>query len=108
MGNLKRVALSLLFTFFVLRLPFAESDWFINYHIHVTNDLPLLNLPPNQPNFFLHCRSKNKDIGQRAMVKGKDYTWDTKVNFLRTTLFFCRAQWVGRKTIRFDAFVARP
>ncbi|GMI77464.1 hypothetical protein like AT3G24060 [Hibiscus trionum] len=106
MGNLKGVALPLLFTFFVLHLPFAESNWIINYHIHVTNDLPLLKSPPNQPNLFLQCKSKDKDIGERGMVKGQDYTWDTPVNFLRTTLFYCKARWVGHKTRSFDAFVA--
>ncbi|XP_039023535.1 self-incompatibility protein S1-like [Hibiscus syriacus] len=106
MGNLKSITLPLLLAFSLL-LPFAESDWFMNYHIHITNDLPLRNSPPNQPNLFLHCKSKKRDIGDRPMMKGQDYTWDTKVNFFRTTLFFCNARWVGHKRISFDAFEAK-
>ncbi|KAL4368834.1 hypothetical protein GQ457_05G030290 [Hibiscus cannabinus] len=106
MGNLKSVALPLLLAVSIMHLPFSESLWFFNYHIHVTNDLPLLNSPPGKPNLFLGCKSKNKDIGERAMVKGQDYTWDTKINFAQTTLFFCNARWEGRKRRSFDAFVA--
>ncbi|KAK8593580.1 hypothetical protein V6N13_042850 [Hibiscus sabdariffa] len=104
MGNLKNVALPMLLALSLLHLPFPESLWFINYHIHIVNDLPLGNSPPNQPNLFMHCKSKNKDLGDRPMAKGQDYTWDTKLNFFRTTLFFCNARWVGRKSRRFDAF----
>ncbi|KAK8575374.1 hypothetical protein V6N13_033376 [Hibiscus sabdariffa] len=74
MGNLKSVAIPLLLEVSILHLPFAESAWFLNYHIHVTDDLPLLNSPPGKPNLFLCCKSKNNDIGDRAMVKGQDYT----------------------------------
>ncbi|KAK8618319.1 hypothetical protein V6N13_132314 [Hibiscus sabdariffa] len=104
MGNLETVALQLLLVFSLLHLSFAKINWFYNYHIHIRNDLPLLNSPPDQPNLFLHCRSKNRDIGEKPMLKGQDYTWDTKINLLHTTLFFCNARWVGRKRMSFDAF----
>ncbi|KAE8673431.1 hypothetical protein F3Y22_tig00111783pilonHSYRG00232 [Hibiscus syriacus] len=58
------------------------------------------------PNLFLHCMSKDKDIGDKPMVKGQVYMWDTKINFVRSTLFFCQARWVDHKRITFDAFVA--
>ncbi|GMI77465.1 hypothetical protein like AT3G24060 [Hibiscus trionum] len=106
MGILKSVALPFLLVFSLLHLPFSESIWFTNYHIHVRNDLPLFNSPPNQPNLFLHCKSKKRDIGEKPMAKGQDYTWDTKINFFRSTLFFCNARWVGHKSRRFDAFIA--
>ncbi|KAK8480447.1 hypothetical protein V6N13_130313 [Hibiscus sabdariffa] len=106
MGNLKSVALPLLLAFSLLHLSFVESVWFFNYHIHVRNDLPSRNSPPHQPNLLLHCKSKNKDIGDRPMTTGQDYTWDTKINFFRTTLFFCNARWVGHKSRIFDAFKA--
>ncbi|KAK8501910.1 hypothetical protein V6N13_023308 [Hibiscus sabdariffa] len=80
MGNFKGVALQLLLVFSLLHLSFAKINWFYNYHIHIRNDLPL------------------------PMLKGQDYTWDTKINFLHTTLFFCNARWVGRKRMSFDAF----
>ncbi|GMI77463.1 hypothetical protein like AT3G24060 [Hibiscus trionum] len=104
MANLKGIALPLLLAFSLLHFPFAETAWFINYHIHVRNDLLTFKAPPVKPNLYLHCKSKNKDVGDRPMVTGDDYTWDTKINFLRSTLFYCNARWVDHKRITFDAF----
>ncbi|KAK8992245.1 hypothetical protein V6N11_048334 [Hibiscus sabdariffa] len=106
MGYLKGIALLLLLAFCLLHLPFAESEWFFNYHIHIRNDLPLLDSPPNEPNLLLHCKSKKRDIGSKALFQGQDYTWDTKINFFRTILFFCHTVWVGHKNRYFDAFIA--
>ncbi|GMI77460.1 hypothetical protein like AT3G24060 [Hibiscus trionum] len=106
MANIKGIALPLLLAFSVVHFPIAESAWLIHYHIHVRNDLPLINTPPGRPNLFLHCKSKDKDVGDRPMAIGQDYTWDTMINLLQTTLFFCNARWTGRKRITFNAFEA--
>ncbi|KAK8618233.1 hypothetical protein V6N13_132233 [Hibiscus sabdariffa] len=107
MTNLKGIALPLLLAFSLMHFPFSESLWFINYHIHVTKDLPLFKTPPGRPNLFLNCKSKDKDIGDRPMVVGQDYTWDTKINIAMSTLFYCNARWVDHKKITFDAFNAK-
>ncbi|KAL4324492.1 hypothetical protein GQ457_11G020060 [Hibiscus cannabinus] len=75
----------------------------INYHIHITNNLPLEN---NVPTLLLHCRSKDDDLGERAMYVGDDYKWDAKINVRHTTLFSCNAQWTKGKQRHFDAFTA--
>ncbi|GMJ08296.1 hypothetical protein like AT3G24060 [Hibiscus trionum] len=87
-------------------LAFAVSEDLLwrNYHIHVTNDLP--SEPHGEPSLYLHCKSKNKDLGEKSMVQHEDYTWDTKINLWRTTLFFCHAVWVNHKEQYFDAFKA--
>ncbi|GMI87895.1 hypothetical protein like AT3G24060 [Hibiscus trionum] len=79
---------------------------FINYHIHIANNLPN-DLPSGTPSLNLHCKSANKDIGWKSMLPGDDYTFDTKINVFRTTLFFCYAQWVEGKQQHFNAFDAK-
>ncbi|KAK8998525.1 hypothetical protein V6N11_083913 [Hibiscus sabdariffa] len=78
----------------------------ITYHIHITNNLPLESPANDVPTLRLHCRSKDDDLGERAMFVGDDYTWNAKVNVLRTTLFSCNAQWTKGKQRHFDAFTA--
>ncbi|KAK8653539.1 hypothetical protein V6N13_127534 [Hibiscus sabdariffa] len=107
MMNLKGIALPLLLAFSLLHFPFSESAWFINYHIHIRNDLPLLTTPPETPNLFLDCKSTGKDIGDKLMLVKQDYTWDTKINFAQSTHFYCNARWVDHKEITFDAFRAK-
>ncbi|KAH1091448.1 hypothetical protein J1N35_018705 [Gossypium stocksii] len=82
----------------------SEDLLFINYHIHVTNDLPS-DLPPAVPSLHLHCKSKDEDLGEKVMFKHEDYSWDAKINLFRTTLFFCYAWWEGKQQY-FEAFKA--
>ncbi|OMO59741.1 Plant self-incompatibility S1 [Corchorus olitorius] len=81
-----------------------EDLLFIKYHIHITNDLPS-DLPPGVPYLELHCKSKTKDLGLKKMLRHDDYSWDTKINYWRTTLFFCNAFWEGKQRY-FEAFKA--
>ncbi|GMI87896.1 hypothetical protein like AT3G24060 [Hibiscus trionum] len=83
-----------------------EDMMFINYHIHIGNDLPN-DLPAGFPSLNLHCRSADRDIGGRAMLSGEDYSFDTKVDLIATTLFYCNAEWVRGKQQYFNAFVAK-
>ncbi|KAK8482715.1 hypothetical protein V6N13_055129 [Hibiscus sabdariffa] len=105
MLDLKQILVALCITFPLAVAASEDEDilW-MNYHIHVTNYLP--SGPNGEPSLLLNCKSKTKDLGLRAMVKDEDYTWDTKVNFWKTTLFFCHAVWVNHKEIHFDAFRA--
>ncbi|GMI77459.1 hypothetical protein like AT3G24060 [Hibiscus trionum] len=111
MTNLKIIVFPMLLAAIsVLPYPWAlaasKDTLFKNYHIHITNDLPLFHSPPDKPQFYLHCKSGDRDIGDKAMLKGDDYTFDTKVNLIRSTLFFCNARWVNYKEMTFDAFRA--
>ncbi|KAE8731884.1 putative Leucine-rich repeat receptor-like protein kinase family protein [Hibiscus syriacus] len=84
----------------------TEDVLWVNYHIHITNDLPTSESESSKPSLYLHCKSKNKDLGEKGMVQHEDYTWDTKINVFRTTLFFCHAVWVNHKERYFVAFKA--
>ncbi|XP_039007864.1 S-protein homolog 18-like [Hibiscus syriacus] len=106
MADLKKIAFPML-AFSVLYpwvIAVSEDLWFINYHIHIVNDAPN-DLPPGIPSLRLHCMSGDRDIGERWMLQHEDYTWDTKINLIRTTLFHCNIWWEGKKLF-FDAFKA--
>ncbi|GMI64493.1 hypothetical protein like AT3G24060 [Hibiscus trionum] len=98
MADLKKIlcsmlALSVLYPFVTA---VSEDLLFINYHIHITNDVPT-DLPPGIPPLLVHCKSGDRDIGEKKMFPHDDYTWDTKINLIRTTLFFCNIWWEGRQ-----------
>ena len=103
MANLKEIFFPMLAFCFLYPLGFTVSEdrLFMNYHIHIINDLP-----PNVPSVvFLHCKSKNRDIGQKSILLHQDYTWDSTINLTRTTLFFCQVWWDVKKRY-FVAFKA--
>ncbi|XVE81446.1 hypothetical protein DITRI_Ditri15bG0064300 [Diplodiscus trichospermus] len=108
MAKLKESFLPVLALCIFYSLAFAVSEedlLFVNYHIHITNNLPS-DLPPNIPSpLSIHCKSKDKDIGEKRLLQNEDYTWDSKINYFRTTLFFCHAWWEGKQRY-FEAFVA--
>ncbi|KAE8698834.1 putative Leucine-rich repeat receptor-like protein kinase family protein [Hibiscus syriacus] len=83
-----------------------EDMVFINYHIHIVNDLPN-DMPPGVPPLKIHCKSGDRDIGEMPMFPHDDYQFDTKVDWFATTLFFCSVDWLEGKQQSFDAFVAR-
>ncbi|XVF65053.1 hypothetical protein PTKIN_Ptkin09bG0215500 [Pterospermum kingtungense] len=92
-------------SFYPLAFASSEDLLFINYHIHITNDLPS-DLPPGVPSqIYIHCKSRDKDIGEKPLKQHEDYTFDSKMNLFRTTLFFCHASWEG-KQMYFEAFKA--
>ena len=36
-----------------------------------------------------HCKSKGDDLNERVLDKQAQFNWSFKMNFLRTTLFWC-------------------
>lgn len=91
MANLKEFFLPLLLTvliFYSLAFDVVSEDrMFIYYHIHITNDLPSNSI------LVLHCKSKNRDLGQTSLSLRQDFTFKTEINAWRTTLFFCHVTW---------------
>ncbi|KAE8652322.1 hypothetical protein Csa_021997, partial [Cucumis sativus] len=76
------------------------------WHIHIVN-----GLTKNQ-NLFVHCQSKDDDLGKINLSVGKEFNWSFKVNFWGTSLFWCylhkpnseysvsfEAFWVEKKSI---------
>ncbi|KAK9180178.1 hypothetical protein WN944_026340 [Citrus x changshan-huyou] len=54
---------------------------------------------------FIHCQSRDDDLGEHYLKAGEDFHWHFWVNFFRTTLFFCHMKWEDKET-RFDVFTA--
>lgn len=46
----------------------------------------------------LHCKSKDDDLGVHVLQKGESFSFKFKVNFWKTTLFYCYFQWMSNGT----------
>ncbi|XP_045817230.1 S-protein homolog 2-like [Trifolium pratense] len=56
--------------------------------VHITNDLPSLQLR-------LHCKDKNRDLGEQLLSVGQSFVFDFKPNFFGVSLYFCSFSYVG-------------
>ncbi|KAK2661354.1 hypothetical protein Ddye_007888 [Dipteronia dyeriana] len=57
----------------------------------------------NAKSLYIHCRSKDDDIGEHWLAVGQTMAWSFRENAFSTTLFHCYAQW-GNKIKRFNAY----
>ncbi|KDO65854.1 hypothetical protein CISIN_1g046903mg, partial [Citrus sinensis] len=56
--------------------PIPTKTW----HVHVVNNLS------NNQTLFLHCKSKDDDLGEHKLTTGTESNWKFKENFFQTTL----------------------
>ncbi|KAG2712057.1 hypothetical protein I3843_04G099800 [Carya illinoinensis] len=68
------------------------------YHVHIINGF-------QNETLGAHCKSKDDDLGIQQIPVHGDFEWHFHVNFIGSTLFFCRLWWSGGDKV-FDAFVA--
>ncbi|XP_022759789.1 S-protein homolog 1-like [Durio zibethinus] len=59
------------------------SPEFIRWHVYVVNGLS------NNTTLFLHCKSKDDDLGVQNLSAGTNFTWSFQQNIFRRTLFWC-------------------
>lgn len=52
-------------------------------YVHVVNGLSGHRM------LFVHCKSKDDDIGEHNLAVGTEISWSFKINFFATTLFWC-------------------
>ncbi|KAG2712058.1 hypothetical protein I3843_04G099900 [Carya illinoinensis] len=67
-------------------------------HVHVVNGLS------GQQSLFLHCKSRDDDLGTHNLGVGDEYSWSFRVNFLATTLFWCYMRTSNGLHAEFDVF----
>ncbi|XAR48894.1 hypothetical protein NMG60_11031874, partial [Bertholletia excelsa] len=73
-----------------------DSNFFLERaDVHVINRLP--------SQLKIHCRSKDNDLGERALNKDQEFSWKFKTNIFGTTLYWCNFTW-GAKFTSFDVF----
>ncbi|PON66091.1 Self-incompatibility protein [Trema orientale] len=95
--------LLLLYLIFSTNWPMSTSaNMVTKYHIHVINDLP-----ESSTKLSVHCKSGDDDKGMQELSWNEEYVWGTRINFFRTTLYFCYIQWLGVKERYFVAFKAK-
>ncbi|KAL7177517.1 hypothetical protein ACSBR2_030805 [Camellia fascicularis] len=71
---------------------------FERYQVHIISAVPDKPTP-----LLFHCQSKDDDLGYYAVRNGAEFRWSFRMNFLDSTLFFCRFQWNSKDT-SFDVF----
>ncbi|OWM70949.1 S-protein homolog 6-like [Punica granatum] len=63
----------------------------------------IFNYLPDGANLNIHCKSGDDDLGNQVVRSGEIYSFQFRVNFWGTTLFFCGASWQGGQ-VEFDIF----
>ncbi|XP_057773801.1 S-protein homolog 29-like [Salvia miltiorrhiza] len=71
---------------------------FQSYEVHMIN-----NIVNSTDELLVSCKSADDDLGEHFLDNGDDWSWKFRVNFFRSTLFFCHLQW-GDLRKRFNAF----
>ncbi|OVA02222.1 Plant self-incompatibility S1 [Macleaya cordata] len=92
---------SYVFILIVLVIVLLESKTVLGgrYHVYVINDLGKNII------LYVHCKSKDDDLGKHWLKFGADFNWSFKINHFYTTLFYCDLSW-GKTKGHFDIFVA--
>ncbi|XP_057428962.1 S-protein homolog 5-like [Lotus japonicus] len=62
--------------------------WFWRKTVRIINDLG-----DDSTQLYVHCRSKDDDIGEHYLTNGQFIEWSFNVNIWRTTLFWCNFAW---------------
>lgn len=88
---------------FGLQVQEEEDSMLTKYHIHIINDLPENS---STTTLLVHCKSADKDLGFKEVGVHEEFVWMTRVNFFRTTLYFCFTKW-GVKERYIVAFKAK-
>lgn len=73
------------------------------YEVHIVN-----NLPDNTAPLFIHCKSKNNDLGPHNLLVNNDFNWNFRMNVWESTLYTCDFSWTTKNIgfVVFDASVA--
>lgn len=56
---------------------------------------------------FLHCKSKDDDLGQHNLRVGKYFTWRFRINISSSTLFWCYMRNKHGRHVSLDVFNAK-
>lgn len=62
---------------------FPKGNPLQKWHLHVVNKLSTGHI------LFLHCKSKDDDLGTHYLRVGSEFSWGFTPNYWGTTLFWC-------------------
>ncbi|KAL8051758.1 hypothetical protein ABFS82_06G167100 [Erythranthe guttata] len=92
-----------LLSFIVFACLFQEGNScfiFPRVHVSIVNELP-----PKSEQFFLHCKSKDDDLGNHTVPVNQDFHFDFCV-IPWATLFYCNLSW-GKRAASFEVYNGR-
>lgn len=88
----------LVFLIVISSLSLAKSKPLSRWEIHIKNGLS------KGQALYVHCKSKDTDLGEQTLSTGAEFKWDFKVNIWDTTLFWCYLRKPNGHEMTFDAF----
>lgn len=100
MSSMKKkhfLACLLVFALAILFEPTNATE-FHKWQIHVLNELS------NDQMLFVHCKSRDDNLGQHNVSVGNEFNWSFRVNFWNTTLFWCFLRKPNAQSVSFEAF----
>ncbi|KAL6210888.1 hypothetical protein ACLB2K_016118 [Fragaria x ananassa] len=80
-----------------LAIPCSAETWG-KWHVHVVNGLS------SGRTLFVHCKSKDDDLGIHNLAIGTETNWSFRENFIGTTLFWCYLRTDREEYASFDVF----
>jgi len=88
-----------LFVRSILLLSMLTLGWAKQVNMTITN-----NLEGNE-DLYLHCKSKNNDIGLHFLHFNQTFGWSFGTQMFWKTLFFCSFKWGNGPLLYYDVYV---
>ncbi|KAJ9154248.1 hypothetical protein P3X46_027604 [Hevea brasiliensis] len=80
--------------------PSHAFDLVPKFHVNVFNDL-------SNNTLYLHCQSKDDDLGNQELMQNKHFHFQFRINWKRTTLFWCHFAWGNFRGGTYNVFWAK-
>ncbi|OMP09171.1 Plant self-incompatibility S1 [Corchorus olitorius] len=64
----------------------------LKFKVHILN-----GFEDNAKPLLVHCRSKNDDLGNQILWKGKEFQFEFRIHWFKTTHFTCNFDWASKK-----------
>lgn len=63
-----------------------------SFYIYNADKVIIINTYP----LFVHCQSKDDDLGYRTLLVGQQFDWKFHIQFFGRTLYFCHFWWQNK------------
>lgn len=93
---MERILSLLILAFYLFNTTYASCIISNEYTVGIDNEIL-------EDGIHFHCKSKDKDLGYRALPSKDHFQWRFCQNFFQTTLYFCHFYWKSKQQV-FDVF----
>ena len=79
-------------------VPISRAQILEKWTVHILNSIS------GNRTLFVHCKSKDNDLGVHNLTEGSEFKWSFRTNVGGTTLFYCYLRTDQQQFAAFDAF----